>query len=131
MRAILFDHRYIALLCVRAVGTGLVGMPACGDVMRLQFKVDGNGIITETAFKVIISAKQCNFGVHSNPFFSHPTYVRMRFCICQQQSCDREAQRCLLFCVFKHFNRKHKRFLSHFVINVFVVKEKSWRNPPN
>lgn len=34
-----------------AVGTGLVGAPACGDVMRLQLKVDDNGIITETAFK--------------------------------------------------------------------------------
>lgn len=33
------------------VGTGLVGMPACGDVMRLQFKVDENGVITEAAFK--------------------------------------------------------------------------------
>jgi Fe-S cluster assembly scaffold IscU len=33
------------------VGTGLVGMPACGDVMRLQFKVDDNGVIVETAFK--------------------------------------------------------------------------------
>uniref|UniRef100_A0A7S1N1S8 Iron-sulfur cluster assembly protein n=1 Tax=Eutreptiella gymnastica TaxID=73025 RepID=A0A7S1N1S8_9EUGL len=34
-----------------SVGTGLVGAPACGDVMRLQLKVDENGIITETAFK--------------------------------------------------------------------------------
>lgn len=33
------------------VGTGLVGAPACGDVMRLQLKVDSNGIITDTAFK--------------------------------------------------------------------------------
>jgi len=34
-----------------SVGTGLVGAPACGDVMRLQFKVDENGVIIETAFK--------------------------------------------------------------------------------
>jgi|UniRef100_A0A6T2FZ54 nitrogen fixation NifU-like protein len=33
------------------VGTGLVGAPACGDVMKLQLKVDHNGIITDTAFK--------------------------------------------------------------------------------
>jgi nitrogen fixation protein NifU and related proteins len=32
------------------VGTGLVGAPACGDVMRLQIKVD-NGIITDARFK--------------------------------------------------------------------------------
>ena len=33
-----------------AVGTGTVGAPACGDVMRLQIKVD-NGIITDAKFK--------------------------------------------------------------------------------
>lgn len=33
------------------VGTGLVGAPACGDVMRLQIKVDDNGIITDAVFK--------------------------------------------------------------------------------
>ena len=33
------------------VGTGLVGAPACGDVMKLQIKVDENGIITESKFK--------------------------------------------------------------------------------
>ena len=33
------------------VGTGLVGAPACGDVMKLQLEVDDNGIIIETKFK--------------------------------------------------------------------------------
>jgi len=33
------------------VGTGLVGAPACGDVMRLQIKVDDEGIIKEAKFK--------------------------------------------------------------------------------
>ena len=33
------------------VGTGLVGAPACGDVMQLNILVDENGIITETKFK--------------------------------------------------------------------------------
>jgi NifU-like protein involved in Fe-S cluster formation len=33
------------------VGTGLVGAPACGDVMKLQIKVDDNGIITDVKFK--------------------------------------------------------------------------------
>ena len=32
------------------VGTGLVGAPACGDVMKLQIKVEG-GIITDAKFK--------------------------------------------------------------------------------
>jgi nitrogen fixation NifU-like protein len=33
------------------VGTGLVGAPACGDVMRLQIKVGDNGIIEDAKFK--------------------------------------------------------------------------------
>jgi nitrogen fixation NifU-like protein len=32
------------------VGTGMVGAPACGDVMKLQIKVD-DGIITDAKFK--------------------------------------------------------------------------------
>ena len=33
------------------VGTGLVGAPACGDVMRLQIKVNKKGIIKDAKFK--------------------------------------------------------------------------------
>lgn len=33
------------------VGTGMVGAPACGDVMKLQIKVDENGIIRDARFK--------------------------------------------------------------------------------
>ncbi|XP_078106829.1 iron-sulfur cluster assembly enzyme ISCU [Sander vitreus] len=33
------------------VGTGLVGAPACGDVMKLQIQVDENGKIIEAKFK--------------------------------------------------------------------------------
>ena len=33
------------------VGTGMVGAPACGDVMRLQIEVDSEGIITDAKFK--------------------------------------------------------------------------------
>ena len=33
------------------VGTGLVGAPACGDVMRLQIKVDDDGNIVDSCFK--------------------------------------------------------------------------------
>lgn len=34
-----------------AVGTGMVGAPACGDVMKLQIKVSDEGIITDAKFK--------------------------------------------------------------------------------
>lgn len=33
------------------VGTGMVGAPACGDVMRLQIKVGDNGVIEDAVFK--------------------------------------------------------------------------------
>ena len=33
------------------VGTGLVGAPACGDVMKLQIKVNAEGIIEDAKFK--------------------------------------------------------------------------------
>ena len=35
----------------KRVGTGLVGAPACGDVMKLQFEVDDNGVIIDAKFK--------------------------------------------------------------------------------
>ena len=34
-----------------SVGTGMVGAPACGDVMRLQIKVNDAGIIEDAKFK--------------------------------------------------------------------------------
>ena len=33
------------------VGTGMVGAPACGDVMKLQIKVDDEGVIEDARFK--------------------------------------------------------------------------------
>jgi nitrogen fixation NifU-like protein len=33
------------------VGTGLVGAPACGDVMKLQIRVGDDGVITDAKFK--------------------------------------------------------------------------------
>jgi len=35
----------------KQVGTGMVGAPACGDVMKLQIKVGDNGIIEDARFK--------------------------------------------------------------------------------
>ncbi|MDC0447101.1 Fe-S cluster assembly scaffold IscU [Gammaproteobacteria bacterium] len=35
----------------QSVGTGMVGAPACGDVMRLQIKVDEKGVIEDAKFK--------------------------------------------------------------------------------
>lgn len=34
-----------------SVGTGMVGAPACGDVMKLQIKVDDSGVIQDARFK--------------------------------------------------------------------------------
>ena len=33
------------------IGTGMVGAPACGDVMKLQIKVNNVGVITDAKFK--------------------------------------------------------------------------------
>jgi nitrogen fixation NifU-like protein len=33
------------------IGTGMVGAPACGDVMKLQIKVNNDGVITDARFK--------------------------------------------------------------------------------
>ena len=33
------------------IGTGMVGAPACGDVMKLQIKVDNEGVIEDAVFK--------------------------------------------------------------------------------
>jgi nitrogen fixation NifU-like protein len=35
----------------KTVGTGMVGAPACGDVMKLQIKVGDNGVIEDAKFK--------------------------------------------------------------------------------
>ena len=36
---------------IKRVGTGMVGAPACGDVMKLQIQVDESGVITDAKFK--------------------------------------------------------------------------------
>ena len=36
---------------IKRVGTGMVGAPACGDVMKLQIQVNEDGIITDAKFK--------------------------------------------------------------------------------
>lgn len=46
------------------VGTGLVGAPACGDVMKLQIKVDDKGFITESCFKTF----GCGSAIASSSF---------------------------------------------------------------
>lgn len=35
----------------KTVGTGIVGAPACGDVMKLQLKINDDGIIEDAKFK--------------------------------------------------------------------------------
>ncbi|KAI9226202.1 MAG: iron sulfur cluster assembly protein 1, mitochondrial [Piptocephalis tieghemiana] len=48
------------------VGTGLVGAPACGDVMKLQIKVDDSGKITEARFKTF----GCGSAIASSSFIT-------------------------------------------------------------
>ena len=37
-----------------SVGTGMVGAPACGDVMKLQIKVNADGMIEDARFKTYV-----------------------------------------------------------------------------
>ncbi|KAJ1973298.1 iron-binding protein [Dimargaris xerosporica] len=46
------------------VGTGLVGAPACGDVMKLQIKVDDDGTIVDVKFKTF----GCGSAIASSSF---------------------------------------------------------------
>ena len=48
------------------VGTGMVGAPACGDVMRLQIEVDSEGIITDAKFKTY----GCGSAIASSSLFT-------------------------------------------------------------
>lgn len=48
----------------KSVGTGLVGAPACGDVMKLQVKVDENGKIVDARFKTF----GCGSAIASSSF---------------------------------------------------------------
>ena len=40
-----------------SVGTGMVGAPACGDVMKLQIKVNESGVIEDARFKTTAAAR--------------------------------------------------------------------------
>ena len=48
------------------VGTGMVGAPACGDVMKLQIKVDEDGIIRDARFKTY----GCGSAIASSSFIT-------------------------------------------------------------
>ena len=40
----------------KSVATGMVGAPACGDVMKLQIKVSDDGVIEDAKFKTYVAA---------------------------------------------------------------------------
>ena len=48
------------------VGTGLVGAPACGDVMKLQIKVNNSGVIEDAKFKTF----GCGSAIASSSFIT-------------------------------------------------------------
>jgi len=53
------------------VGTGLVGAPQCGDVMKLQVKFDGSGQIIDAKFKTF----GCGSAIAASSVGMVPSYV--------------------------------------------------------
>jgi len=49
---------------MKNIGTGVVGAPACGDVMKLQIEVDDNGVIKQAKFKTF----GCGSAIASSSF---------------------------------------------------------------
>ena len=65
------------------VGTGLVGAPACGDVMKLQIKVSEDGTVEEAVFKVCMlqsPSTTCHVSTETEPhrFRENAKLVRVR-----------------------------------------------------
>ena len=56
-----------------SVGTGMVGAPACGDVMRLQIKVNEQGVIEDAKFKTY----GCGSAIASSFLATLATFVNM------------------------------------------------------
>ena len=55
------------------VGTGMVGAPACGDVMRLQIQVNDEGVIEEAKFKTY----GCGSAIASSSLLTEWVKVRL------------------------------------------------------
>lgn len=64
------------------VGTGLVGAPACGDVMKLQIRVDDDGKIVEAKFKTFgcgsAIGKSFSVAFHHPPKLTKIFYFKLR-----------------------------------------------------
>ena len=55
------------------IATGMVGAPACGDVMKLQLKIDENGIIEDAKFKTY----GCGSAIASSSLVTEWVYARV------------------------------------------------------
>ena len=75
------------------VGTGMVGAPACGDVMRLQIQVSDDGIIEDAKFKTY----GCGSAIASSSLLTE--WVKGRHIDDAEQAAD--AAFLLAFCCFE------------------------------
>ena len=79
-----------------SVGTGLVGAPACGDVMKFQIKVDDNGKIVESCFKTF----GCGSAIASSSLATE--WVKVAFPVCCLSFLFVTFPSCLLPFLFLH-----------------------------
>ena len=68
-----------------SVGTGMVGAPACGDVMKLQIKINDDGIIEDARFKTF----GCGSAIASSSF--SPTCKDTLLCFGRR--CDKSGNK--------------------------------------
>lgn len=73
------------------VGTGLVGAPACGDVMKLQIRVDDDGNIVDSCFKTF----GCGSAIASSSVATE-WYVQQLY-VYSKNRCLWERGECLFF----------------------------------
>lgn len=78
------------------VGTGLVGAPACGDVMKLQIRVDDDGNIVDSCFKTF----GCGSAIASS---SVATEWYVQLYDSKNQYCDERNKACVFFCLQKFY----------------------------
>ena len=69
------------------VGTGLVGAPACGDVMKLQIRVDDDGNIVDSCFKTFGCGSAIASSSVATEWYVQPYNANDQYCGERNKAC--------------------------------------------